>query len=59
MDVKSNNSVFTVPENKHGLSLFYPATNMDFRISYGEMITGSSWLMRDLWQITNMNYGAR
>ena len=32
---------------------------MDFRISYGEMITGSSWLMRDLWQTTNMNYGAR
>jgi hypothetical protein len=32
---------------------------MDFRTSYGEKITGNSWLMRDLWQTTNMNYGAR
>jgi hypothetical protein len=32
---------------------------MDFRISYGEKITGDSWLMRDLWQTTNQNYGAR
>jgi hypothetical protein len=32
---------------------------MDFRASYGERITGDSWLMRDLWQTTNMNYGAR
>jgi hypothetical protein len=32
---------------------------IDFRISYGEGITESSWLMRDLWQTTNMNYGAR
>jgi len=32
---------------------------MDFRASYGENVTGNSWLMRDLWQITNMNYGAR
>jgi integrase len=32
---------------------------MDFRASYGEKITGNSWLMRDLWQTTNMNYGAR
>jgi hypothetical protein len=32
---------------------------MDFRASYGEKITGDSWLMRDLWQTTNMNYGAR
>jgi hypothetical protein len=31
----------------------------DFRASYGERITGDSWLMRDLWQTTNMNYGAR
>ena len=30
-----------------------------FRASYGEKITGNSWLMRDLWQTTNMNYGAR
>jgi hypothetical protein len=32
---------------------------MDFRSSYGEIITEQSWLMRDLWQTTNMNYGAR
>jgi len=32
---------------------------IDFRASYGERITGDSWLMRDLWQTTNMNYGAR
>jgi hypothetical protein len=28
---------------------------MDFRASYGEKITGESWLMRDLWQTTNVN----
>ena len=32
---------------------------MDFRASYGERIIGDSWVMRDLWQTTNMNYGAR
>lgn len=32
---------------------------MDFREFYGEKITRKSWLMRDLWQTTNMNYGAR
>jgi hypothetical protein len=32
---------------------------MDFRASYGEEISGESWVMRDLWQTTNMNYGAR
>ena len=32
---------------------------MDFRASYGEIITEESWLMRDLWQTTNMNYGAK
>ena len=32
---------------------------MNFRASYGEKIDGDSWLMRDLWQTTNMNYGAR
>ncbi len=29
---------------------------VDFRASYGEKITGESWLMRDLWQTTNANY---
>lgn len=32
---------------------------MDFRHSYGEDITGDSWVMRDLWQTTNITYGAR
>lgn len=32
---------------------------MDFRSSYGEKITGESWLMRDIWQTTNLNYGAK
>lgn len=32
---------------------------MNFRASYGEKIAGDSCLMRDLWQTTNMNYGAR
>ena len=32
---------------------------MDFRASYGEKITGNSWVMRDLWQTTNTNYGSR
>jgi hypothetical protein len=32
---------------------------IDFRTSYGETITGDSWLMRDIWQTTNHSYGAR
>lgn len=28
---------------------------MEFRVSYGEKITEESWIMRDLWQTTNMN----
>ncbi len=31
---------------------------MDFRASYGEKITGDSWVFRDLWQTTNITYGA-
>jgi hypothetical protein len=31
---------------------------MDFRVSYGEKITGESWVMRDIWQTTNIIYGA-
>jgi integrase len=27
---------------------------MDFRVSHGENITGESWLMRDIWQITDL-----
>ena len=32
---------------------------MDFRASYGEEITRESWVMRDLWQTTNMNYNTK
>jgi integrase len=32
---------------------------MDFRASYGEKINDESWLMRDLWQTTNVSYEAR
>jgi integrase len=32
---------------------------MAFRAYYGEKVTGDSWIMRDLWQTTNMNYGGR
>jgi hypothetical protein len=32
---------------------------MDFRKSFGEKITGESWVMRDIWQTTNMTYGAK
>jgi integrase len=32
---------------------------MEFRASYGEKIIGSSWVIRDLWQTTNINYGAK
>jgi hypothetical protein len=31
---------------------------MDFRESYGENISGESWVMRDIWQTTNITYGA-
>lgn len=30
---------------------------MDFRASFGEQITGESWLMRDLWQIKSQRFG--
>jgi len=31
---------------------------MDFRAFYGEEITGDSWVMRDIWQTSNVTYGA-
>jgi hypothetical protein len=31
---------------------------IDFRSQHGEKINGDSWVMRDLWQTTEMNYGA-
>jgi integrase len=32
---------------------------MVYRESYGEKITGESWLMRNLWKTTNMRYGSK
>lgn len=32
---------------------------MDFRKEHGENVTDESWLMRDLWQTTETNYGAK
>ncbi len=32
---------------------------MEFRQSFGENISGDSWLMRDIWQTTNVGYGAK
>jgi len=29
---------------------------MEFRSKYGEKITGDSWVMRDIWQTSNMKY---
>lgn len=31
----------------------------NFRKSYGENITQESWLMRYIWQTTNVKYGAK
>jgi len=32
---------------------------MDYRASYGEKISGDSWVMRDLWRTTNLLPGSR
>jgi hypothetical protein len=32
---------------------------MDYRKKHGEQITGESWIMRDLWQTTNVRYDAK
>jgi len=32
---------------------------IDHRESYGERITGESWLIRNLWKTTNMRYGSK
>jgi integrase len=32
---------------------------MNFRSSYGEKITGDSWVARDMWKTTNITYGAK
>ena len=31
---------------------------MDFRASYGETVTGDSWVMRDIWHTINITYDA-
>ena len=45
---------FVTPETYHVLKEW-----MEFRASYGERIDGNSWLMRDIWQTTNIDYGAK
>jgi hypothetical protein len=45
---------FITPETYISLSSW-----IKFRESYGEVITGNSWSMRDIWQTTNMTYGAK
>ncbi len=45
---------FITPEAYYALKSW-----MDYRSSYGEVINGDSWLMRNLWQTTNTPWGAR
>jgi len=45
---------FITPEAYHSLREW-----MNYRAEQGEGISGDSWLMRDLWQRTDMKYGAK
>jgi hypothetical protein len=47
-------TAFTTPE-----SYFSILEWMNYRKLHGEKITGDSWIMRDLWQTTELNYGAK